>query len=103
MDEAYDNLQAAIEKLDFRADMSALQSLVDEANGLDLNLYIDDEAMAAFKTVLAEAEELLLNADAAQADVDAKAVELSNAMAALRKSPNKEQINKLIAEMAQND
>ena len=103
VDEAYDNLQAAIDKLEMRADMSILQNTVDEANGLDLNLYIDDEAMAAFKTVLAEAEELLLNADAAQADVDAKAVELSNAMAALRKIPNKDELNKLIAEMEQKD
>ncbi len=103
VDEAYDNLQAAIDKLEMRADMSILQNTVDEANGLDLNLYIDDEAMVAFKTVLAEAEELLLNADAAQADVDAKAVELSNAMAALRKIPNKDELNKLIAEMEQKD
>ena len=103
VDEAYDNLQAAIDKLEMRADMSILQNTVDEANGLDLNLYIDDEAMAAFKTVLAEAEELLLNADAAQADVDAKAVELSNAMAALRKIPNKDELNKMIAEMEQKD
>ena len=103
VDEAYDNLQAAIDKLEMRADMSILQNTVNEANGLDLNLYIDDEAMAAFKTVLAEAEELLLNADAAQADVDAKAVELSNAMAALRKIPNKDELNKLIAEMEQKD
>ena len=64
VDEAYDNLQAAIDKLEMRADMSILQNTVNEANGLDLNRYIDDEAMAAFKTVLAEAEELLLNADA---------------------------------------
>ena len=103
VDEAYDNLQAAIDKLEMRADMSILQNTVDEANGLDLNLYIDDEVMATFKTVLAEAEELLLNADAAQADVDAKAVELSNAMAALRKIPNKDELNKLIAEMEQKD
>ena len=101
VDEAYDNLQAAIDKLEMRADMSILQNTVDEANGLDLNLYIDDEAMATFKTVLAEAEELLLNADAAQADVDAKAVELSNAMAALRKIPNKDELNKLIADFYQ--
>ena len=103
VDEAYDNLQAAIEKLEMCADMSELQSLVDEANGLDLNLYIDDEAMAAFKTVLAEAEELLLNADAGQADVDAKAEALTRAMAALRKIPNKDELNKLIAEMEQKD
>ena len=63
VDEAYDNLQAAIEKLEFRADMSALQSLVDEANTLDPDDYIQDEAFDTFKTVLAEAEELLLNAD----------------------------------------
>ena len=103
VDEAYDNLQAAIDKLEMRADMSILQNTVDEANGLDLNLYIDDEAMAAFKTVLAEAEELLANANAEQADVDAKAVELSNAMAALRKIPNKDELNKLIAEMERKD
>ena len=103
VDEAYDNLQAAIDKLEMRADMSILQNTVNEANSLDLNSYIDDEAMAAFKTVLAEAEELLLNADADQADVDAKAVELSNAMAALRKIPNKDELNKLIAEMEQKD
>ena len=103
VDEAYDNLQAAIDKLEMRADMSILQNTVDEANGLDLNLYIDDEAMAAFKTVLAEAEELLLNADAGQADVDAKAEALTRAMAALRKIPNKDELNKLIAEMEQKD
>ena len=87
VDEAYDNLQAAIDKLEMRADMSILQNTVNKANGLDLNLYIDDEAMAAFKTVLAEAEELLLNADAAQADVDAKAVELSNAIGSPAEDP----------------
>ena len=90
MDEAYDNLQAAIEKLDFRADMSALQSLVDEANTLDPDDYIQDEAFDTFKSVLAEAEELLANANADQADVDAKAEALTRAMAALRKIPSKE-------------
>ena len=35
--------------------------------------------------------------------MDAKAVELSNAMAALRKIPNKDELNKLIAEMEQKD
>ena len=59
VDEAYDNLQAAIEKLEFRADMSELQSLVDEANTLDPDDYIQDEAFDTFTTVLAEAEELL--------------------------------------------
>ncbi len=99
VDEAYDNLQAAIEKLEFRADMSALQSLVDEANTLDPDDYIQDEAFDTFTTVLAEAEELLLNADAGQADVDAKAEALTRAMAALRKIPSKDELNKLIAEM----
>ncbi|WP_195451344.1 NPCBM/NEW2 domain-containing protein [Anaeromassilibacillus sp. 1001302B_160321_C8] len=103
VDEAYDNLQAAIEKLEFRADMSELQSLVDEANTLDPDDYIQDEAFDTFTTVLAEAEELLLNADAGQADVDAKAEALTRAMAALRKIPNKDELNKLIAEMEQKD
>ena len=103
IEKACDALRDAFDQLVRATDFSMLQAVVDEANGLDLNLYIDDEAMAAFKTVLAEAEELLLNADAAQADVDAKAVELSNAMAALRKIPNKDELNKLIAEMEQKD
>ena len=54
-----------------------LQSLVDEANTLDPDDYIQDEAFDTFTTVLAEAEELLLNADAGQADVDAKAEALT--------------------------
>ena len=103
VDEAYDNLQAAIEKLEFRADMSELQSLVDEANTFDPDDYIQDEAFDTFTTVLAEAEELLLNADAGQADVDAKAEALTRAMAALRKIPNKDELNKMIAEMEQKD
>ena len=52
---------------------------------------------------MAEAEELLLNADAAQADVDAKAEALTRAMAALRKIPSRDELNKLIAEMEQKD
>src|SRR5699024_10790825 len=48
-------------------------------------------------------EELLANANADQADVDAKAEALTRAMAALRKIPNKDELNKLIAEMEQKD
>ncbi len=83
--------------------MSALQSLVDEANTFDPDDYIQDEAFDTFKSVLAEAEELLQNADAGQADVDAKAEALTRAMAALRKIPNKDELNKMIAEMEQKD
>lgn len=103
VDEAYGNLQAAIEKLENRADTSELQGLVDEANTFDLDSYIQDEAFNTFTKVLAEAEELLLNANADQADVDAKALELMKAMTALRKIPNKDELNKLIAEMEQKD
>ena len=98
IEKACDALRDAFDQLVRATDFSMLQAVVDKANSLDLNLYIDDEAMAAFKDVLAEAEELLLNADAAQADVDAKAIELSDAMAALRKIPSKDELNKLIAE-----
>ena len=103
VDEAYGNLQAAIEKLENRADASELQGLVDEANTFDLDSYIQDEAFNTFTKVLAEAEELLLNTNADQADVDAKALELMKAMTALRKIPNKDELNKLIAEMEQKD
>ena len=44
VDEAYENLQKAIEKLEYRADLSALQTVVDEANSLDMDSYIQDEA-----------------------------------------------------------
>ena len=103
VDEAYGNLQAAIEKLENRADASELQGVVDEANTFDLDSYIQDEAFNTFTKVLAEAEELLLNTNADQADVDAKALELMKAMTALRKIPNKDELNKLIAEMEQKD
>ena len=103
IEKACDDLRAAFDQLVRVTDFSMLQMVVDKANSLDLNLYIDDEAMAAFKDVLAEAEELLANANAEQADVDAKALELSDAMAALRKIPNKDELNKLIAEMERKD
>ena len=103
IEKACDALRDAFDQLVRVTDFSMLQMVVDKANSLDLNLYIDDEAMAAFKDVLAEAEELLANANAEQADVDAKALELSDAMAALRKIPNKDELNKLIAEMEQKD
>ena len=77
--------------------------MVDEANTFDPDDYIQDEAFDTFKSVLAEAEELLLNADAGQADVDAKAEALTRAMAALRKIPSRDELNKLIAEMERKD
>ena len=104
VDEAYDNLQAAIDKLEMRADMSILQNTVDEANGLDLNLYIDDEAMAAFKTVLAERGRTASERRRSAGRRGCKGQwSCPNAMAALRKIPNKDELNKLIAEMEQKD
>lgn len=98
VDKAYEGLQKAIEKLAFRADMTVLQSVVEEAKDLNKDSYLQDEAFKTFESILEEAEELLLNADAGQSDVDNMASNLANAMAALRKIPTQEELKKLVQE-----
>ena len=98
VDKAYENLQKAIENLKYRADLSALQTVVDEANSLDMDSYIQDEAFQTFNGVLEDAETMLGNPEAGQEEVDAMAQKLAEAMAALRKIPSREELQKLIEE-----
>ena len=84
MDKAYANLQKAIENLKYRADLSALQTVVDEANSLDMDRYILDEAFQTFNGVLEDAETMLGNPEAGQEEVDAMAKAIEDAIAALQ-------------------
>lgn len=57
-------LSAAIQKLNFTADKSALQELVESCLLLDLSHYEDDENKAEFTAALADAQEVLANESA---------------------------------------
>ena len=59
VDKAYENLQKAIENLKYRADLSALQIVVDEANSLDMDSYIQDGAFQTCNGVPEDAETML--------------------------------------------
>ena len=98
VDKAYENLQKAIENLKYRADLSVLQTVVDEARSLDMDSYIQDEAFQTFNGVLEDAETMLGNPESGQEEVDAMAQKLAEAMAALRKIPSREELQKLIEE-----
>lgn len=58
VDTAKTELLDAIDGLRFKADKSTLQAFLDKLAGIDLTLYTEESAMA-FRTVLAEAQELL--------------------------------------------
>ena len=73
MDKAYENWQKAIENLKYRADLSALQTVVDEANSLDMDSDIQDEAFQTFNGGLGDAVTMLGNPEAGQEEVDAMA------------------------------
>lgn len=90
--EAADALYQAIMDLDFAANYSWLEQLVETANALDLDEYldIDKDDFKTFRDALAAAEDILLNKDTTQAQVDRAAEALDSAMIALRKIPTKE-------------
>ena len=96
VENAYQALHDAIMALVRKADFSALQVLVDEAEGYDLDAYIQNEALKSFQKVLKEASALLDDENASQKVVDEMASELLNAMAALRRVPSKEALEELL-------
>lgn len=61
---AWNNLAAAMHYLDFTANTSQLQTLVDECIALNLNNYIDDENMVNFKEALENAQTTLADENA---------------------------------------
>lgn len=102
LEKAYNNLKQAVIDLEYRADMSALQGLVDKAKDTDLTLYLP-QGQDAFTAALAAAEKLLKDgADtAAQGEVDEASKDLNAAMGALLLKPNKDLLEDWINKVQQ--
>ncbi|WP_050698427.1 alpha-L-fucosidase [Anaeromassilibacillus senegalensis] len=98
--EAYDTLYEVIINLEFKADMASLQTLIDQADEMDLKGYLDGDEKDAFEEAYAAAVEVLANENAAQKQVDDAASALFEAMADLRKVPNKSALKALLDKYA---
>ena len=96
---AYKDLEAALDKLVFKADLSNLQNVVNEAKSLNMAEFLP-EGQTEFQKALAAAEKLLeKDSKTTQKAADAAALALAEAMEALRKIPNRDMLNELIAQM----
>lgn len=80
VDEAETALVQAIHMLDFAADKADLVTLVAKALAIDPADYENDEAMSAFKSALADAEALLEDETATEAQIEEAAAALRLAM-----------------------
>ena len=100
VEEAYQALEDALNRLVFRADLSSLQSLVDYANSLHMDEY-RPEGQEAFQEALAAAEAILEQGagDVTQEAVDEAALALTQAIKDLRKIPDRDALNDLIAQV----
>ena len=98
--EAYDALYEAIINLEFKADMATLQALTDQADEMDLEGYLDGVEKDAFIEAYAVAVEILANENATQKQVDDAAAALFEAMADLRKVPDKNALKALLDKYA---
>lgn len=97
VDAAYEALLAAMNALEVRADISALEVLIAEADKKAENEYVSD-TWAAFAETLANAKAVAANTDATQTEVDEAAAALSSAMEALIARGDKTELRKLIDE-----
>ena len=100
VEEAYQALEDALNRLVFRADLSSLQSLVDYANSLHMDEY-RPEGQEAFQEALAAAEAILEQGagDVTQEAVDEAALALTQAIKDLRKIPDRDALKDLIAQV----
>ena len=89
VDKAYKALKDALMNLVDATNKETLQYYFDTASGIDLDLYLES-GKDAFRTALADAKEVLSNANATQDEVDAAASALSESMAHLLLIPNKD-------------
>lgn len=89
-------LKEAISSLVFAADKRDLQNLVDEADHYDLDDYLEI-GKEAFSATLQAARELLTDVDATNRDYNVMLVRLTSAMADLRRIPDKEALDALLA------
>ncbi len=93
-------LRDAIQGLTMRADTSTLKTLIAKGNEIlpDLDSYeSSEEVKKAFTDALNAAEGILNDPNATQEEVNSIATELTIAMANLRKTPDKEALEALIA------
>ena len=97
VDEAYDNLQAAINGLEEAevVDKSSLEAVVNRVLGLEEDKYIPS-TWSAMLPVLETAQEVLANNNATQAEVDKAYDDLVKAYLDLRVKPNKDELQDLV-------
>ena len=97
VDEAYDNLQAAINGLEEAevVDKSLLEAMVNKVLGLEEDKYIES-TWSAMLPELEAAQEVLTNEKATQAEVDSACDALTRAYLNLRLKPNKDLLADLI-------
>lgn len=81
------------------ADKSILDNVIEEADQIDLTLYLDT-GKEAFNEALVLAKDVQTDKNATQKEVDDAAEALSAAMTALRKIPDSSALAELIAKMA---
>ena len=97
IDEAYTNLQAAIEGLEEAAvvDKTLLEAMVNKVLGLQEDKYIPS-TWSTMLPVLEKAQEVLANEKATQAEVDSACDDLTRAYLELRLKPSKDLLAELI-------
>lgn len=97
IDEAEKNLLDAIQKLVKKADFSALNDILEEAKKVDTTLYTEN-SLEELNKVLTKAQDVFDNQDATQAEVDEAKTLLEEAMNALVKKANFDDLNHTIEE-----
>lgn len=104
VEEAYNTLKAALEKLVFKTDLSSLQSSVDYAKSLKMEEYLP-EGQEEFQAALKAAEAVLTKGPgvATQDEADAAAKALATATGGLRKIPTKDMLKALVEKAEQMD
>ncbi|WP_195984750.1 glycoside hydrolase family 3 N-terminal domain-containing protein [Clostridium sp. D33t1_170424_F3] len=100
--EAVASLTEAMTSLVRKADMTSLNTVIEEAESKDLSKYTEESA-AALTEALAAAKAVAADDEAAQEDVDAATANLRAALDSLRKLANKDALNAAIASVEKMD
>ena len=98
VEKAANNLHDAIMRLEFKANTETLALFVKQAQGIDLDEYLDGVEKEAFETILPQAEAVLADANATQKQVDEMTDKLFDALTGLRVTPDREALKDLLEE-----
>ncbi|WP_195984507.1 glycoside hydrolase N-terminal domain-containing protein [Clostridium sp. D33t1_170424_F3] len=98
VEKAAKNLYDAIMRLEHRANTETLKLLVQEAQKIDLDKYMDGPEKDRFRELLPQAEDLLEDGNATQEQVDKTSESLREAIENLRLTPSKEALKDLLDE-----